>query len=107
MSENRVKTIVVFLTQTEFEVFMKGYEESADRSKSAYGRKLLLGKPVTIKTRNRSVDDFIEIAVKLRKDLKILLSKETFTGQEKEALKKEMYEPCSKNSVGSYSVGGK
>ncbi len=90
MKENRLRSVTVSFKEKEFEAFMKGYDASADRSRSAYGRKLLLGQPVTIKTRNRSIDDFIEIAVKLRRNLKDLLSKDTFTCQEKEVLTKEI-----------------
>ncbi|WP_188934175.1 hypothetical protein [Puia dinghuensis] len=69
---------------------MENYKATIYKSKASYLRKLVLGQPVAVIYRNRSLDDFIETAVKLRKDLKILLGKETFTTIEKEELKRKM-----------------
>ena len=78
------------MKEAEYQAFMKGYKATVYRSISAYARKLLLGKPVELIYRNRSLDDFIELAVKIRKELKVLLSKETFTPSEKAELKLKM-----------------
>lgn len=84
-----LRQLNISLHQDEYDKFVKAYKNTIHRSKSSYARKLILGKPVTVVYRNRSLDDFIESAVKIRKDLKLLLSKETFTVAEKEELKRK------------------
>src|SRR5258708_4039599 len=87
MKANRVKKVAIHLKQDEYEDFIKAYKGTICRSISDYGRNLLLSKPVTVVYRNRSIDDFTETAVKLRKELKILLEKTTLTPTETEWLK--------------------
>lgn len=77
----------VLLTDRESQKFLEAYHATHYRSRAAYARKLLLGKPVTVISRNQSLDDFIEIAFKLRKDLHLLSSKEAFSAVEKQANK--------------------
>ncbi|HEY4109780.1 hypothetical protein [Puia sp.] len=89
MKANRVKKVNVNLDITEYEDFIKAFQGTTCRSLSAYGRKLLLAKPVHIIYRNRSLDDFIELAVKLRKDFKILLAKDYLSPLEKETLQQK------------------
>jgi hypothetical protein len=84
MKENRVRRVCIYLTEEEYKTLIKAYENTICRNISSYGRKLLLRKPVVAITRNRSIDDFIELGVKLRKELKILLSKDGLTVFEKE-----------------------
>jgi hypothetical protein len=90
MKENREKRVSIYLKEKDYEAYIKGYKASTHRSISTYGSKLLLGKPVTTITRNRSVDDLIEIAVKLLRQLKALQGKDTFTASEKESLRKDI-----------------
>ena len=90
MKENHVKKVAVNLTEDEYNAFIRTYEATAYRSLSTYGRKLLLGKPVTTIIRNRSLDDFIELAVKIRKELRLLLSKETLSIEERETLREKI-----------------
>jgi len=90
MKENHVKKVAINLTADEYNVFIRAYEATTYRSLSTYGRKLLLGKPVTTIIRNRSLDDFIELAVKIRKELKLLLGKECFSATEKETLREKI-----------------
>jgi len=82
--------IGVHMQKSDYEQFLIGYNRTIYRSRNEYARKLLLGKPVTIVHRNRSLDDFIETAVKLKKDLRLLLSKNSFTTTEKEILGKQL-----------------
>ena len=84
------RIISVYLEQSEYEKLMEDYKATIYRSKASYLRKLVLGQPVAVIYRNRSLDDFIETAVKLRKGLKALLGKEAFTPVEKEELKLQM-----------------
>jgi hypothetical protein len=90
MKENHVKKVAVNLTEDEYNAFIRTYEATTYRSLSTYGRKLLLGKPVTTIIRNRSLDDFIELAVKIRKELRLLLSKETLSIEERETLREKI-----------------
>lgn len=90
MSGKKLLQINVSLKEHEYEKFNQAYQATNYRSKAAYARKLLLGKPVTVLCRNRSLDDFIETAVQLRKDLKLLLSKDTFTAPEKTELNRKL-----------------
>ena len=68
------------------EEFNQAYGKTPYRSKSEYSRKMLLGKPITIFHRNKSLDELIELVIKLRKDLKSLSMAETITADEKEYL---------------------
>jgi hypothetical protein len=53
-------------------------------------RRILFGRPVTVTYRNRSLDDFIETAVQLKKDWRVLLGKSGFSQAEIEELKKSI-----------------
>jgi len=68
------------------EEFNRAYAKTPYRSKSEYSRKMLLGKPVTIFYRNKSLDELIEGVIQLRKDLKSLSMAETITADERERL---------------------
>lgn len=74
----------------EYESFLEGFRCTLYKKKSHYARRLLLGEPVTVIYRNHSLDDLIEMAVGLRKDLRLLLSKEILSAGEKEALTKRV-----------------
>jgi hypothetical protein len=82
--------IRVYLTETDYDLCVKGFKSSTCRSMSAYGAKLLLEKPVETKVRNRSIDDLIELGGKLRRDIKDLLAKDSFSLPEKELLRKQL-----------------
>jgi len=45
------------------------YQKSTSRNLSSFVRKVLLNKPVTIISRNRSFDDFIQESIQLRNEL--------------------------------------
>ncbi len=79
--------LAITMKKEEYDKFMESYSTTLCRSRSEYARKLLFGKPVKVISRNRSLDDFIEIGVKIRKDLKLLLSKDMFSEAEKQQLK--------------------
>ncbi|HEY4288863.1 MAG TPA: hypothetical protein VGN00_17290 [Puia sp.] len=78
------------INQNDYEKFMEGYKKTLCRNKSDYMRRILLGKPVTVTYRNRSLDDFIEIAVQLRRDWRSLLAKSGFNQAEIEELKRRI-----------------
>ena len=79
-----VKIIGFHVSAREFEEFTQAYNQTVYRNKSEYARRMLLGKPVTTIFRDRSLDDFIESSVQIRKDLKKILAMEVFTPEERE-----------------------
>lgn len=90
MNNKKLLQINVSLKEHEYDKFLQAYKATPYRSKAAYARKLLLGKPATILHRNRSLDEFIESAVQLRKELKLLIAKETLTPVEKAEIKQKI-----------------
>ncbi len=68
-SEVRNKMVVVRMNNIEFEQAEKLRKQSTERSLSSYARKLFLQKPVTMKYRNQSADDFLKQMLELKKEL--------------------------------------
>ncbi len=68
-SEVRKKLLVVRVNYTEFEKIEKLRKKTTERSLSSYHRKLLLNKPVIVKYRNESADDFLRKMLELKKEL--------------------------------------
>jgi hypothetical protein len=67
--ENRIKWLNLRLNNEEFELFKKQYKKSMFRKMSDYGRAVLLGKPVTVFYRDKSMDDILEELILLRREL--------------------------------------
>ncbi len=67
--EVRKKMIVVRMNNNEFEQLEKFLKQSTERSISNYLRKVSLQKPVTVKYRNQSADDFLRQMLELKKEL--------------------------------------
>lgn len=80
----------IYLSKEDHQVFQERFKNCIYRSKSEYGRKLLLGKPVVTIYRNRSLDDFIEMGSGLRRELRRLFTVGTISHQEKEDLNKKI-----------------
>lgn len=78
------------MSENDFQRFLEAYKTSLCRNRSQYMRKMLLGKPVTIHSRNSSLDDFIEIAVKIRKDFAAILTATSLTPNEKGELRESI-----------------
>ncbi len=68
MSE-RIKWINVRLTPNEFEQLENFWKATISRNMSDYVRKVLLSKPVVIKYRNRSADQYLEEMILLKNEL--------------------------------------
>jgi MobC-like protein len=68
-TEVRNKMVVVRMNETEFEVAEKFRKKTTERYPSTYMRKLSLQKPVTVKYRNQSADDFLLDMLNLKKEL--------------------------------------
>ena len=69
---NRIHRINFRLTEVEHQKLLTSWQKSSDHKLSDYGRKLLLGKPVTFFIRDRSLDLFTSEMAKLRKELKAI-----------------------------------
>ena len=69
---NRDKWLHVRLTASEYEKIYKGFSSSTKRKISEYARSILLDKPITVYTRNRSFDDFVAEMILLRRELKAI-----------------------------------
>lgn len=67
--ENRSKWIKIRLKPTEQELLDKRYKKTTFHCLSEYARTLLLGKPVTILTRDKSMDEVLEELMLLRREL--------------------------------------
>lgn len=61
--------VVVRMNEAEFEQVEKFCRQSTERNLSSYLRKVSLQKPVTIKYRNASADDFLKEMLELKKEL--------------------------------------
>jgi MobC-like protein len=68
-NEVRNKMVVVRMNTTEFEQAENWRKKTTERYLSAYVRKLTLQKPVSIKYRNQSADDFLKQMLELKKEL--------------------------------------
>jgi hypothetical protein len=70
-SENEVRKLFfkIRLNSKEKEQLWKLKKQSTERSLSNYVRKIALQKPVIIKYRNQSADDFLKEMIQLKKEL--------------------------------------
>ncbi|WP_462238794.1 plasmid mobilization protein [Ferruginibacter sp.] len=68
-NEVRNKMVVVRMNNTEFEKLESLRKKTTERYLSSYLRKLSLEKPVTVKYRNQSADDFLKEMLGLKKEL--------------------------------------
>jgi len=68
-NEVRNKMVVVRMNNTEFEKVENLRKKTTERYLSSYVRKLSLEKPVTVKYRNESADDFLKQMLELKKEL--------------------------------------
>ncbi|MDN5286621.1 MAG: hypothetical protein JWR38_2895 [Mucilaginibacter sp.] len=66
---NRGKWLNLRLNDEEFELFKRQHKKSVFRKMSDYGRAVLLGKPVTILYRDKSMDEVLEELILLRREL--------------------------------------
>lgn len=67
--ENRNKWLNLRLSNDEFELFKKLHKKSMFRKMSDYGRAVLLGKPVSVFYRDKSMDEVLEELALLRREL--------------------------------------
>ena len=67
--EVRRKMVVVRMNETEFSQLEKLQQKTTHKDVSSYLRKVALQKPVTVKYRNESADDFLLDMLNLKKEL--------------------------------------
>jgi hypothetical protein len=67
--EVRKKMVVVRLNDKEFEKLQNLQNQTTDKYLSDYLRKVLLQKPILVKYRNQSADDFLRDMLELKKQL--------------------------------------
>lgn len=74
MSEanNRTRWLHIRLTEMEYKKLQAGFSTSTKQKISSYARDILLDKPVTVYTRNQSIDDFMAEMIQLRNELKAI-----------------------------------
>lgn len=68
-SEVRNKMVVVRMNEAEINQLTKFQNNTTEKDTSSYLRKVALQKPVTIKYRNQSADDFLTQMLELKKEL--------------------------------------
>lgn len=68
-SEVRNKMVVVRMNEAEINQLTKFQQKTTEKDTSSYLRKVALQKPLTIKYRNESADDFLLDMLNLKKEL--------------------------------------
>lgn len=68
-NEVRKKVFKIRMNDAEIKMVRKYKEQTTERSLSGYMRKVSMQKPVTIKYRNQSADDFLKEMLGLKKEL--------------------------------------
>ena len=69
---NRNRWMHLRLTDSEYKKLQAGFSQSTKRKISEYARDILLNKPITVYTRNKSVDDMMAEVILLRSELKAI-----------------------------------
>jgi hypothetical protein len=69
---NRAKVLQIRLSVDEFDSLNRRFSKTTCRKISEYARKILLGKPITVFSRNQSLDDFMLEMIQLRKELNFI-----------------------------------
>ena len=72
VKNNKDKWLHLRLSEDEESQLKKSFSKSTCRKLSDYARKVLLGKPIISTYRNRSLDDFMAEATRLRLELKAI-----------------------------------
>lgn len=68
MNQKRTKRITVRFSESEYNTLYEGYKRTTCRQISDYIRKGLLGKPLTVRYRNQSMDEHMQLLIRLRND---------------------------------------
>jgi MobC-like protein len=65
----RTRILNIRLSESEFRKIHDEFSRSTKRKRSEYIRSILLNKPITVYTRNKSIDDFLDEIILLRREL--------------------------------------
>jgi len=68
----RTKWLTVRMTEEEFKTFEALSHQSTCSNHSEYARKMVLGKPIVLRYRNQSLDDFTTGMLQLKRELKVI-----------------------------------
>jgi len=66
---NRARKVTIRLQQAEYDQLVERFTSTTCRKLSEYIRDALLNKPITVRHRNQSADEFLSVALKLKKEL--------------------------------------
>lgn len=66
---NRKKWLHIRLTDLEYEKLFKGFSSSTKRKFSDYARDLLLDKPITVYTRDQTLEKGVQVLGELKREL--------------------------------------
>jgi len=66
---NRERKVTIRLQQSEFDLLVQRFNSTTCRKLSEYLRDVLLNKPITVRHRNQSADEFLSVALKIKKEL--------------------------------------
>jgi hypothetical protein len=70
MQKSKLKAWISFRVQpNEYDIIHSHFQKTTCRKLSEYARKVLLNKPVIVKYRNQSADDFLRDMIKLKNEL--------------------------------------
>lgn len=72
VNENRSKWIKIRLKPSEEETLNKRYKKSTFQNLSEFGRAMILGEPVTVIHRDKSMDEVLEELALLRRELNLV-----------------------------------
>jgi hypothetical protein len=79
----------VYMSAAQSERLWRAYERSGEKSMSEYVRKILFRQPVMVFWRDKGYDEFIETAIRLKKELAGVLSQKIISeATEQELLNK-------------------
>lgn len=67
--DNRSRWLHLRLSPKEHDQLQAAFKKTTERKLSDYARKILLGKPIIAATRDRSLDDFMAVAIRLKNEL--------------------------------------
>ena len=79
----RKKCLIIYMNQDEKNKFKEAKARSTCRTLSEYGRKVLLGEPVTIYHRDQSLDDITENFIQFHEEVDKLQNNDTITDIDK------------------------
>jgi len=68
-NEKRTKWLNIRLTPKEMEQVTEAWKRTTLTARADFARRLVLGKPVVVTYRNRSLDDIMAEVIRLRKEL--------------------------------------